>query len=162
MQFIEVKIKNTRFEKMGDGDIARQMKERTAALNQRAEEVMAQERAGIYKYQGDWNPFPAWLQDLIRAMATESRSKARYDDENSIFRIKIDGDRYEYDQFYAKFSKRFSEAVLADPENIKWSAENEVRVTSSADDENAAMNDLELYQRNSAALPPSRAPQPGA
>lgn len=154
-QFIEFKIVSTKL-------MAMSANERHAYLNKIRTDAEAQDRSGVYVYKEAWNPFPGWLQDVIRMMATANKSKARYDDENSMFRIKIAGERYEFDTFYGEFQKMLSTAVAADPENQKWSSENIVHLTASPDDELAAMNDLELYQRNSSAMPPSRTPQAGA
>lgn len=154
-QFIEFKIVSTRL-------MAMSADERHAYLNKIRTDAETQDRSGVYVYKEAWNPFPAWLQDVIRAMASMNNSKARYDDENSVFRVKIAGERYEFDTFYKEFQKGLESVVAADPEHQKWSSENIVHLTASPDDELAAMNDLELYQRNSSAMPPSRTPQAGA
>lgn len=160
MQYIEFKIVNTKLMAMGGGDPVKQMEERTAYLDKIRAEAIEKEKSGGYQYQAEWNPFPKFVREIIKAMAEANHTKAKYDDENDIFRIKIQGERYEYDEFYDEFQKRFSEAKDLTEENSKWSAENIVHVTSTPDDENAAMFDLETYQRG-ASLPPSRMPKKG-
>ena len=154
-QFIEIQVSNERFARMGGGDPIKQREERSAALREIAEKA----EKGGYEYSDNWSPFPKWLRDIIKSMADANRTKAKYDDENSVYKMRIAGDRLDFDDFYAEFKKRTGEFIATDEEAQKWNADNRIHVTATADDEMGAMNDLELYQRNSAALPPSRAPQ---
>lgn len=158
MQYIEFKIVNTKLMQMGGGDPVKQMEERTAYLDKIRRDAEERDKSGAYQYQSSWNPFPEFVRNIIKTMAAEKNAKCRYDDENMVFRVKINGDRLEFDEFYDDFNKRFAAARDADAENQKWSSENIVHATSSPDDEVAAMSDLETYQRG-AALPASRKTQ---
>ncbi len=148
MQFIEFKIVNTKLMVMSDA-------ERTAYLDKIRADAIEQEKSGGYQYKANWNPFPKFIRDIIKSMADENHSKARYDDENDIYRIKIQGERQEYDDFYDEFQKQFLTAKDLTDESKKWASENIVHLTATAEDENVAMTDLEMYQRG-AAVPPSR------
>ncbi len=156
MQYVELKVVSKKFINMGGGDPQKQIEERAAALEQIRKDAEARERSGQYAYQASWNPFPKWVHDVIKTVAGVHKTKARFDDENSVIKVKIEGGRQEYDEFYEKFQKAYATAAGSAPENQAWFEENHVHMTSTPDDELGAMNDLELYQRNAAALPPSR------
>lgn len=156
-QFMEFKITNTKFMKMGGGDPIKATEERSKALD----EIRKKAESAVYEYKPSWNPFPEWLRTLIQEMAADAKSRARFDDENSVYKIKIGGERSDYDDFYDAFSKRFMKVLNDDPAAQTWSADNIVHLTSTPDDELTAMNDLELYQRNAAAVPPGRTTSEG-
>ncbi len=159
MQYVEFKITNTKLMQMGGGDPVKQMEERTAYLDKIRADAEARDKAGSYEYKSDWNPFPAWVREIIKGLAIRRSSKARFDDENNVYKVRIGGGRDEYDEFYNEFELLFNTERNAKPENLEWSNENIVHITATADDEVAAMNDLETHQRN-AALPVSRKTTP--
>lgn len=161
MQYLEFKIINKKLMNMGGGDPIKQMEERTAYLDKIRKEAEEKDKSGAYQYAATWNPFPEFVRNIIKEMAAEKHSKVRYDDENSVYKIRIDGGRMEYDEFYDDFNKRFNAAKDAATDDPEWWKDNVVRITSTPDDEVAAMNDLESHQRN-AALPVNRKTQPEA
>ncbi len=156
-QYIEFKVTNLAFMKMGGGDPAKQIEERTKALD----EIRKTAESGAYQYKAVHNPFPAWLQNIIKGLATSVNSKARFDDENAVYKIKVGGDRSDFDEIYNKFEAQILPIIAGDPEIQKWSDDNRINITSTPDDEMTAMNDLELYQRNAAVLPPGRTSSEG-
>ncbi len=152
MQYIEFKIVNTKLMNMSDT-------ERGAYLDKIRADAIEQEKSGGYQYKANWNPFPKFIRDIIKKIAEEKSTKASYDDENSVFKVRIPGERFDFDDFFDEFEKRyleeFNKVKDATPENTKWSAENYIHTTATADNENEAMRDLETYQRG-AALPPTK------
>ncbi len=145
MQYIELKIVNTKFSKMSDA-------ERTAALDKIRSDAMTQP----YVYQESYNPFPEWAQQIITDFAAQKRGRLKYDDENAVYKIRIDGSRPDFDAFFRECHGKFKEYFDANPDAVKdWFADNYIHITSTPDDEIAAMNDLEAHHRNT-ALPESR------
>lgn len=149
MQFIEIKIRNLKFERMGGGDPVKQMEERSKAL----EEKRQQEAAGGYKYNDNWNPFPSWLRGIIKSVAASHGSKLRYDDENAVFKLQIDGGRFEFDEFYEEFGKMIYKELETNVEAQTWCNDNQVLPTSTADDENLAMEDLKEHHGDKSKKP---------
>ncbi len=154
-QFIEFKVVNTKLMNMGGGDPVKQMEERTAYLDKIRKEAEERDKSGKYQYNASSNPFPEWVRNIIKELAVEKRSKAKFDDENSVFRVKIGGGRDDFDEFYNEYDKRINKVLADDKEKNDWFAENFIQVTSSPDDEMIAMNDLESHMRGM-PLPVSR------
>lgn len=145
MQYIEIKIRNMKFENLGGGDPIKQMEERTKALEEIRKKTDEQMKSGSYTYSQDWNPFPKWLREIIKELAEENKAALRYDDENHVFKLNINGSRYEYDEFCDTFEARFNEATIADSEAQKWALENKVLKTGTSEDEVLAMEDLKTH-----------------
>lgn len=155
MQFLEFKIVNTKLMAMGGGDPQKQMEERTAYLDKIRKDAEEREKSGSYQYASTWNPFPKFVQQIIKDMAAEfgtGKGRAQYNDENQVFKLRVEGGRMEYDEFYDEFNKRFNTAKEANQDDPEWWKDNVVRITSTPEDENTAMDDLASHHR-SAALP---------
>jgi hypothetical protein len=147
MQYIEIKIVDKRFLMMGDGDPVKQMAERSAALEEIKEKARQKELSGGYQYGEVSNPFPQWLRVSISSAACDFRSKEIYHDENAVYRVEIEGDRSEFDKFYGRLNEIVEGNLSADA--VEWRSKNHVHVTSTPDDEDEAMRDLESYQQGS-------------
>lgn len=144
MLYVEIQIMNTYLMNLGGGDPALQTKLRSEYLEKvRAE----QDKIALsgQPIQTNWNPFPAWVENLIEEMAAENSSMARFDDENRVYRLRLKGTRREFEKFYQDWAARFEVARVADPKNIEWSSENVVRVTCSAENENDALYELDAH-----------------
>ncbi len=152
MQYIELKVVNTKLMAMGGGDPAKQMAERTAYLDEIRRKAEEAERAGIANYNENWNPFPKPVRDIIKELAAELGGKARYQDENSLYALRIRGGREDFESFYEKFQERFMAARDADPELLKWSQENIIHPTATAENENDALNELDAHHGGNQAL----------
>ncbi len=159
MQYIVFSIINTKLMAMGGGDPVKAMEERAAYLEEIRRKAEEAEKSGAYQYGAAWNKFPVWVRQIIKNMAFDNGSKAIYEDENAIYRIRIKGEREEYDAFYDEFQQRFTAARNAAPENIEWSNENIVHVTSTADDENDALFELDAHHSGQPSQQKSRKPE---
>ncbi len=144
MQYLEFKVINIKLMAMGGGDPLKQMEERSAYLEAVRKKAEAQATSGA-AYDAEWNPFPKWVRDIIKEMAVEQGSKARYEDENAIYRVRLKGGREEYDDFYNDFQARFTAAKDATKESAAWFDENRVHVTATADNEHDALNELDAH-----------------
>lgn len=180
MQFIEIKIVDKRFIMMGNGDPIKQMAERSAALREIEEQAKKREMSGAYVYGDVHNPFPNWLVDCIEQAVSEyktpkekivskikhcirllrhwiygarmtSTDTVEYHDENAIYRVAIEGDRSSSERFYSKLEEAIARETH--PLAVEWKSKNHIHVTSTPDNEDVAMRDLELYQRGSGPSP---------
>ena len=128
----------------GTIDVARQTQEMIAYMDGIAKERAERDRLGLPPLD-NWNPFPGWAKKIIKDLAAKYRSKARFDDENRTYKIRIKGDRDDFEEFFAEWSTCRDAARPTDPESVKWLDQYEIRAVATGEDENAALFELDAH-----------------
>ncbi len=149
MQFIEFQITDKQMLAMGrnpDGslDVARQTREMTLYMEQLANERAERDRLGMPPLN-EWNPFPKWAQQVIKNLGIEYQSKVKFDDENRVYKMRVKGDREEFEEFYQKWVALRDEARPTGTEDLKWLERYEIRITATGEDENASLYELDAH-----------------
>lgn len=85
------------------------------------------------------NPFPDWIQALIKELGT-----AKFDRMNNEYKVITPAvDEDEADEEYAKFKVKMEKLASETPERIQWRDTHHVQVSTTFDDEMKVMDELE-------------------
>ncbi len=142
--FVEFKVVNQKLMRMGGGDIAKQVAERSAYLDSIREQAIQRERAGLPNIENS-NPFPEWLENLIHRVAGSYGAVPEYQDENAIVAMKLYGDRKTFNQFCTEFSTAYERERKVTSERLSWSNDHTVHPTATPDNEVDALNELDAH-----------------
>ncbi len=127
----ELSITDTRFMNM-------KPEERNAAMEIKRKKDLEEP----YDGQGEQNPFPAWVKELIKCSVEADGGKATYDIDNSCYCFDLDKDFDESETFIKAVQQIYAEEAAGDPVKAEFQASHPLHFSCTDVDQDVAMQDL--------------------
>ncbi len=89
------------------------------------------------------NPFPVWVQDILRALAKKYEGSITYDTPNRVYAIYVMGDQEHISVILNELDKEIIAAVETGTEEMRnWKGNHQMRASALMADEHKAMDEL--------------------